>query len=167
MEVFHVAVAAEAFAAGLLAQAGCDVLVQYGANQPWYDLVATRADQEVKVSVKGSQDGGWGLIQKYKSKDVSYAQAADQWARAQSARIVYCFVQFKDVKLGECPRVYLATVEEITEWHKASRNGHGGTILWEEHSYASGVAANTTDRIPAAWLFTQDRLDALLIRLTR
>jgi hypothetical protein len=42
MEAFHVGVAAEAFAAGLLAQAGCDVLVQYGANQPEYDLVAIK-----------------------------------------------------------------------------------------------------------------------------
>ena len=34
------AIAAEAYAASLLAQAGYDVLVQYGANQPHYDLVA-------------------------------------------------------------------------------------------------------------------------------
>ena len=42
MKQFHVAIAAEAFAAGLFAQAGCDVLVQYGANQPHYDLMVTR-----------------------------------------------------------------------------------------------------------------------------
>ena len=167
MEAFHVGVAAEAFAAGLLAQAGCDVLVQYGANQPEYDLVATRADQEMKVSVKGSQDGGWGLIQNYKSTKVTYVEAAELWARSQSPKIIYCLVQFKGVKFGECPRVYLATVQEIAEWHKASRNGHGGTILWEEHSYSRGAAANVTDRIPPAWCFTEDRLDVLLNRLTR
>jgi|TARA_B100001971_G_C17796869_1_gene337375 hypothetical protein len=35
----YVGVAAEAFAAGLLAYAECDVSVQYGANQPGYDLI--------------------------------------------------------------------------------------------------------------------------------
>ena len=38
-------IAAEAYAASLLAQAGYDVLVQYGANQPHYDLVANNGDQ--------------------------------------------------------------------------------------------------------------------------
>jgi len=66
MRQYHVGVAAEAFAAGLFAQAGCDVLVQYGANQPLYDLMITRSGRGVPVSVKGSQDGGWGLMQNYK-----------------------------------------------------------------------------------------------------
>ncbi len=35
---FHVGVAAEAFAAGLFARCELDVSVQYGANQPEYDL---------------------------------------------------------------------------------------------------------------------------------
>ena len=48
MNPYHVKVAAEAFAAGLFAQAGCDVLVQYGADQPKYDLIVSRgaSDQE-------------------------------------------------------------------------------------------------------------------------
>jgi Holliday junction resolvase-like predicted endonuclease len=167
METFHVAVAAEAFAAGLLAQAGCDVLVQYGANQPEYDLVATRAHAEMKVSVKGSQDGGWGLIQKYKKEDVSYHQAADRWAQAhRSTRIVYCLVQFKGVPFGHCPRAWLATIDEIAAWHKASRGGRGHTILWEHRTYAKGACAGTTDEIPESWRFTEQRLDALLSRLT-
>ena len=61
----------------------------------------------MKVSVKGSQDGGWGLIQNYKSTKVTYVEAAELWARSQSPKIIYCLVQFKDVKFGECPRVYL------------------------------------------------------------
>lgn len=35
--------AAEAYTTSLLAQCGYNVLVQYGANQPEYDLVAVRA----------------------------------------------------------------------------------------------------------------------------
>jgi hypothetical protein len=162
MDSFHVGVAAEAFAAGLFAQAGCDVLVQYGANQPEYDFVATRQDRTLKVSVKGSQDGGWGLIQNYKAQDVTYHEAADRWAARQSPTIIYCLVQFQDIELGQCPRVYLATVREIADWHKASRNGLGGTILWESHAYKSGAAANCKDCIPEEWRFSEMRLDAVL-----
>ena len=60
---WHVGVAAEAFAAALFARLGYDVSVQYGANQPEYDLIAVSGDKMLKISVKGSQDGGWGLTQ--------------------------------------------------------------------------------------------------------
>lgn len=161
MRQFHVAVAAEAFAAGLLAQAGCDVSVQYGANQPEYDLIASKNDRFLKISVKGSQDGGWGLTQGYKKRDVSYAQAASLWAAAQSPRLVYCFVQFEGVTLGSCPRVYLATVSEIAAHLSACRNGHGSTVLEVNYTYRKGLALGCTDVIPAGWSFTLSRLDEL------
>ncbi|MDP2367870.1 hypothetical protein [Rhodoferax sp.] len=41
MRQYHVGIAAEAFAAAVFAQSGCDVLVQYGANQPGYDLMVS------------------------------------------------------------------------------------------------------------------------------
>jgi hypothetical protein len=63
---WHVGIAAEAFAAGLFARCGYDVSVQYGANQPEYDLIVVKGDLMLKVSVKGSQDGGWGLTQNFK-----------------------------------------------------------------------------------------------------
>ncbi len=52
---WHVATAAEAFAAGQFARFGWDVAVQYGANLPEYDFVAIQGDTTVKVSVKGSR----------------------------------------------------------------------------------------------------------------
>jgi hypothetical protein len=61
MNKYHVAVAAEAVAATTFARAGYEVSVQYGANQPGYDLVAVKRKRILKVSVKGSQDGGWAL----------------------------------------------------------------------------------------------------------
>src|SRR5882672_4802566 len=94
---YHVAVAAEAFAAGFFAQAGYDVSVQYGANQPSYDLVVGRDKKLMKVSVKGSQDGGWGLVQNYKMPGVDYHQVADLWLNNQRSEIVFCLVQFEDV----------------------------------------------------------------------
>ncbi len=72
-------IAAESYAACLLAQAGYDVLVQYGANQPHYDLVADNAVRFLPISVKGSQDGGWMLAVKYKGWGTLIAEAIDSW----------------------------------------------------------------------------------------
>jgi len=116
----------------------------------------------LSISVKGSQDGGWGLNQGYKTKYVSYHAAVDKWVKAHRNQVVYCLVQFKDVKLGECPRVYLATIEEIANFLKNSRNGNGETILWENHTYVRGAGANTTDKIPAHWRFDQKRVEQIL-----
>lgn len=68
-------IAAESYAACLLAQCGYDVLVQYGANQPQYDLVAVKDKRIRPVSVKGSQDGGWMLAVRYVKPGVNYHQA--------------------------------------------------------------------------------------------
>ncbi len=155
-------VAAEAFAAALFAQAGCDVSVQYGANQPQYDLLVSRGTRAIHVSVKGSQGGGRGLIQNYK-RGRSYREAADAWMAAhKNPEILYCLVQFQGIALGECPRVYLAKVGEIAERHKASRNGIGETILWENYCYKKGFAKGWTDMIPPEWRFSKERVEEFL-----
>ena len=66
MTPYQVNVAAEAFAAVALSQAGYDVAMQYGTTQPDWDILATKGLRTLKVQVKGSQDGGWGLFQNYK-----------------------------------------------------------------------------------------------------
>ena len=73
---WHVGIAAEAYAAAIFARCGYDVSVQYGANQPEYDLIVTKEDMMLKVSVKGSQDGMWGLTQNFK-KGHTYHEAVD------------------------------------------------------------------------------------------
>ena len=78
MTSWHVGVAAEAFAAAQFARLTYDVSVQYGANQPEYDLIAVDGDRMLKISVKGSKDGSWGLTQKYKSGR-TYQEAAQEW----------------------------------------------------------------------------------------
>jgi hypothetical protein len=161
LKPFHVGVAAEAFAAGMFAQASCDVSVQYGANQPEYDLLVSKNDRFLKVSVKGSQDGGWGLCQNFK-RGTDYHGAADRWSAAQSPRITYCFVQFWGVEIGVAPRVYLAAVTEVAAQMKSARNGHGNTILYENYTYKKGVGANCVDCLPSAWRFSRDRVDELL-----
>lgn len=159
---YHVAVAAEAFAAGLFAQAGCDVSIQYGANQPGYDLVVGRNKKLMKVSVKGSQDGGWGLVQKYKMPGVDYHQVAELWLKAQSSDVIFCLVQFQDVLIGQCPRVYLARSREMASYLKKARNGNGTTILYEDYTYAKGLGHGCTDKIPDEWHFSAKRIEELL-----
>ena len=78
MNSWHVGVAAEAMAAAQFARYGYDVSVQYGADQPEYDLIASRGDEMLKISVKGSKDGAWGLTQSLK-KGRTYHEAIDEW----------------------------------------------------------------------------------------
>jgi len=163
---FHIGIAAEAYAAGLFARHGYNVSVQYGANQPEYDLLVEKADEVMKVSVKGSQDGSWGLTQSFK-KNKSYHEAADAWQQRHGKRTVICLVQFKGIAATEMPRVYLALPSEIAELLKKSRNGHGETILHESHTYKTGIGAGTTDRLPLEWRFSVVRIETLLIELSR
>ncbi len=158
---WQVATAAEAFAAAQFARCGWDVSVQYGANQPEYDLVAVDGDHMLKVSVKGSQDGGWGLTQSF-IKQADYQAAADAWLERHSQKTVFCLVQFKDVPLDTLPRMYLALPREIATWLKSAAAGRGDTILYENHVWTSRAqAAGTTDTIPASWKFSRERLEQI------
>lgn len=158
---WQVATAAEAFAAAQFARCGWDVSVQYGANQPEYDLVAVDRDRVLKVSVKGSKDGGWGLTQSHIA-NADYHAAADAWLVKHSRKTVFCLVQFKGVATDELPRIYLATPSEIAVWLKGAAAGRGDTILYESHTWTGrAFAAGTTDSIPGIWRFTQERLDFL------
>ena len=163
---WHIGIAAEAFAAGLFARYGYKVLVQYGANQPEYDLLVEKDDESMKVSVKGSQDGAWGLTQSFK-KGKTYSEAADIWLQRHGKRTVLCLVQFQNVEMTEMPRVYLATPAEIAGVLKKSRNGHGETVLYESYSYKSGVGAGTTDELPLDWRFSENRIDELLAEISK
>src|SRR6267154_1213474 len=125
----RVSVAAEGFAAGLLAHAGYDVLVQYGANQPDYDLVAAKSNRVLKVSVKGSQQGGWGLTQSY-LVNADYFGAADAWLKKQSGVDIFILVEFQKIKVGGCPKVWVARPKEIAEYLKKCRGGKGMTTLF-------------------------------------
>lgn len=158
---WQVGTAAEAFAAAQIARCGWDISVQYGANQPEYDLVAVDGDRMLKVSVKGSQDGSWGLTQSH-LESADYHGAVDIWLAKHSNKTVFCLVQFKGVPVDALPRMYLATPLEIAEWLKAAAAGRGDTILHEEHTWTSRAqAAGTTDTIPESWKFTLARLDEI------
>lgn len=157
---WHVGVAAEAYAAGIFARYGYDISVQYGANQPEYDLIAVSGDRMLKISVKGSQDGSWGLTQNYKNTDCDYHAATAKWLANHHKKTVFCLVQFKDTAENEMPRVYIATPEEIAERLNASAGGRGETILYENHTWTKRAAGyGTTDRVPDEWIISAERLE--------
>jgi len=95
-------------------------------------LVAVCRDRVLKVSVKGSQDGSWGLTQAF-IKNANYHGAADLWFAKHSRKTVFCFVQLKDCSVDILPRMYLATPMEVTEWLKKAAKGRGDGILYEQH----------------------------------
>jgi Holliday junction resolvase-like predicted endonuclease len=158
MTSWHVGVAAEAIAAALFARCGYDVSVQCGANQPEYDLIVAKNDQMLKISVKGSQDGGWGLAQSF-IKDADYQSAAQQWLEKHKSRTILCFVQFQGVAISELPRTYLATPKEVFSCLSQSAKGRGGTILYERKAWtAKAHAAGTIEMIPEEWRFSERRI---------
>jgi hypothetical protein len=158
----HVGVAAEAISAAQFARCGFDISVQYGANQPEYDLIVAKDSSLLKVSVKGSKDGSWGLTQSFLSK-ADYHGAIDLWLQKHGSKTVFCLVQFKKVELGDLPRMYLARPNEIAQRLRNTANGRGDTILYEKHAWgARASAAGTIERIPSAWRFSSARIIELL-----
>ncbi len=161
---WHVGVAAEAVAASLFARCGLDVSVQYGANQPEYDLIVAREQKLLKVSVKGSKDGAWGLTQGFlKEGKANYHEAIDEWLQCHKPRTALCFVQFKGVAVSEMPRVYLATPSEVAERLHATTKGAGSTMLYERHVWGPRArGAGTVEEIPEGWRFSMERVEVLL-----
>lgn len=159
---WHIGVAAEAIAAAHFARCGFDVSVQYGANQPEYDLIVAKRDRLLKVSVKGSRDGSWGLTQSY-LKEANYQGAIDRWLERHGSRTVFCFVQFRGVPLNELPRMYLASAAEVAQRLRETARGRGDTVLYEVHAWGPRAAGSgTVERLPAGWRFTYERIEELL-----
>jgi hypothetical protein len=159
---WHVKVAAEAFAAGVFAHSGFKVLVQYGADQPEYDLAVEKDGKMMKVSVKGSQTGSWGPSQSFLANG-DYHAAADTWRSRHHEETVLCFVQFRDVQVGEAPRVYIATPAEVCARLKATAGGEGRTVLYESRRWGPrSRAVGFEERIPPEWRFSLSRAERLL-----
>lgn len=153
-------IAAEAYAASVLARAGYDVLVQYGANQPQYDLVAVKGQRMLPVSVKGSQDGGWMLAVRYKAKGVTYHEAIDRWLAAQREDVFFVFVQFIGVTLADAPRAYIARPLEIAAHLKKQADGRGYGSL-QENIRRERPGSKYQHQVPQEWAFSQERVDSI------
>ena len=153
-------IAAESYTACLLTQAGYDVLVKYGANQPHYDLVAIKDRRILPLSVKGSQDGGWMLAVRYVKEGVDYHAAIDQWLSMQRDDVVYVFVQFIHVPLGQAPRVFVARPPEIAAHMKTQCSGRGHGSLHEDYR-RDNPRSQYDHKIPSEWGFSYKRIDAI------
>jgi Holliday junction resolvase-like predicted endonuclease len=153
-------IAAESYTACLLAQSGYDVLVQYGANQPHYDLVAVKDKRIVPISVKGSQDGGWMLAVRFVKPGVNYRAAIEKWLSIQRDDVIYIFVQFLHVPLGQAPRVYVARPPEIATQLKlqCSDRGHGSL---QEDTPRDSPRSKYKDKIPNGWVYSSERIDTI------
>ncbi len=161
MNSWHVGVAAEAIAAAQFARYTYDVSVQYGANQPEYDLIAVSGDKMLKISVKGSQDGSWGLTQSFK-KGHTYHEAIQEWLSRHHKKTIFCLVQFKNVDDSQLPRMYLASPEEIADVLCKEAAGRGDTILYEHHEWGpTAKAYGTVDKLPESWRFTKERAEEM------
>lgn len=155
---WHVATAAEAIAAAQFARLGFNVAVQYGANQPEYDLMIADEHRMLKISVKGSADGGWGLTQSQLA-NANYHAAADKWLSQHKPHTALCFVQFKGIEFDAMPRVYLACPIEVTGRLKSASGGRGDTILYEDYKRGPRAAgAGSIERIPETWRLSASRI---------
>ncbi|MEK6262412.1 MAG: hypothetical protein AABP62_27760 [Planctomycetota bacterium] len=166
MNRHQTAVAAEAFAAGVFAQAGCSVFVQYGANQPGYDLMVSNGANAMHVSVKGSSNGGWLLTAK--DKNGTYQQAFDEWL-TRNKDYIFCLVQFYDknaggmVKVGTMPTMYLATGDEIgTELKRHWFGKEMSLSLYEHYAPTRGKYKGEVMGMPEAWRMGEERIRALM-----
>lgn len=164
MTSWHVGVAAEAFVAAQFARLKYNVSVQYGANQPEYDLIAVDGEKILKISVKGSQDGGWGLTQSFK-KGRNYQEAAEEWLKKHHKKTIFCLVQFKNTSNSEMPRMYLASPQEIADVLCNEADGRGDTVLYEYHKWGPTASAyGTVDKLPDEWKFTEERAKEMFER---
>jgi len=154
-------IAAESYTASLLARAGFDVLVQYGANQPDYDLVAEKDGRFLPISVKGSQDGGWMLAVRYVKPGVNYLEAIQAWLAAQRDDIVFFLVQFVNVGIDESPRVYVARPPEMASYMSSQRYGQGHGSLQEDFR-RDHPKSKYNHTMPTEWRFSESRIDRIL-----
>lgn len=165
MNRHQVGVAAEAFAAGIFAQASCSVFVQYGANQPGFDLAVTKNGKTISVSVKGSSNGYWLLCPPLKDKRTK-AQALENWIR-KNQDYVFCFVNFKDCNIGQMPRLFLATGREVAKELKQHEYGEPAHYLCDYYVPKRGKnKGKQMGILTKRWEMTEDRITKVLEKAT-
>lgn len=161
MNKYHVSIAAESFTAAMFARLGYDIAVQYGANQPEYDLIISKGGKMLQVSVKGTQEPGWLLAPKKKSQS-SVNEQIDIWLKGHNEKTILSLVQFRGIGLMNMPIIYLATPKEIASHLKKSYGGDGKGVLYQDKTYTSrSRKSGIRDRIPDAWLFSEARVTEL------
>ena len=161
MNRHQVAVAAEAQAAAVFAQAGYSVFVQYGANQPGYDLAVSSEHKTAQVSVKGSSDGGWMLTTKH--PDGTYLEALDLW-KNKNERYIFFYVQYQGISVGHLPRMYIALGHEVAAHALTGLWGGIALTLIENKTLMRGPKKGQTQCVPPAWQLSEQRIHYVFSR---
>jgi antirestriction protein ArdC len=79
---WHVVTAAEAIAALQFARFGFDVSVQYGANQPEYDLMVTDGEEFLKIKVLKNDKRAIFTAASHAQRAVDFLHGAPKAAQA-------------------------------------------------------------------------------------
>jgi hypothetical protein len=119
----------------------------------------------LKISVKGSSDGGWGISQSQLSRlrrdnptgKTDYHAAADMWLARHARRTAMCFVNFRSVAIDAMPRIYLVWPKDVAKQLKRARDGRGDTILYDLRMEPRPNKAVVSPK----WKLTADRLKML------
>ena len=167
---WQLAVASEGIAAAQFARCGFEVTVQSGRDKPSYELTVGKASHLIKVFVKGSQDGNWDLTHSYlkRAADLSGKKANCQWAINQwldhrGSQSVCCLVQFQGVSIESLPRIHLASAYEIAQKLRESADRLGDATLYEKYEWTpAGQVSPTSESLPRAWAFSEQRIQELL-----
>jgi hypothetical protein len=100
------------------------------------------------------------LAVRYVKEGTGYHAAIDQWLAMQRDDVVYVFVQFIRVPLGQAPRVFVARPPEIAAHMKTQCSGRGHGSLQEDY-LRDHPRSRYNHRIPAEWGFSHERIDTI------
>ena len=100
------------------------------------------------------------LAVRYVNPGVNYRAAIDKRLSVQRNDVIYVFVGFLRVRLGEAPRVYVARPAEIATHLKLQCLGRGHGSL-QEDTPLYYPRSKYKDQIPAEWRYTNERIDTI------
>ena len=164
----QVSLAAENMAAAQFALCGFDVVEQPTLSRSFYDLGVSRSGEMLKVSVHGSLEGFWDLVDPYIEKAPELAttvdchQGIDTWLERHSSSVVCCLVQFETSNLTGMPRMYLASAAEVARTLHESTDKLGDSALYEQFEIMEASGAQTVESLPERWRFSQGRIAELM-----
>lgn len=100
------------------------------------------------------------LAVRYVKPGVDYLEAIDKWVAIQRLDVVYLFVQFYGIELGQAPRVYIARPPEIAAHMKTQCDGRGHGSLQEDFR-RHHPKSKYSHKIPTHWAFSRDRINEI------
>ena len=162
----QVSAAAENLAAAQFSLYGFDVLEQASRARFVYDLGVAKSGGMMKVTVHGSLDGLWDLVEPYLDQTPAgipdYHRAIDQWLENHGWRVSCCLVKFESADLCQSPKLYLASAAEIAEKLHEIVDHVGVSALCEEYQVVDSHGSRRIESLPEKWRFSPLRIAELM-----